>query len=41
MLRRTGDVLTFTGGSGGAAKSVIAASKAAAHTLVGMLEGAR
>ena len=41
MLRRTGDVLTFTGGSGGAAKSVVAASRAAAHDLVGMLEGAR
>jgi glycine/D-amino acid oxidase-like deaminating enzyme len=37
MLRRTGDVLTFTGGSGGAAKSVVAASRAAAHDLVAVL----
>jgi glycine/D-amino acid oxidase-like deaminating enzyme len=40
-LRRAGDVLTFTGGSGGAAKSVLAASRVAARDLVPALEGAR
>lgn len=40
-LRRVGDVLTFTGGSGGAAKSVLAASRVAARELVPALEGAR
>jgi hypothetical protein len=40
-LRRAGDVLTFTGGSGGAAKSVIAASRVAARELVPVLEEAR
>lgn len=39
-LRRAGDVLTFTGGSGGAAKSVLAASRVAARDLVPVLEGA-
>jgi glycine/D-amino acid oxidase-like deaminating enzyme len=39
-LRPAGDVLTFTGGSGGAAKSVVAASRAAASALVPVLEGA-
>lgn len=40
-LRRAGDVLTFTGGSGGAAKSVLAASRTAARELVPVLEQAR
>ncbi|TDP94054.1 FAD-dependent oxidoreductase [Labedaea rhizosphaerae] len=40
-LRRVGNVLTFTGGSGGAAKTVLAASRVAARELVPVLEGAR
>jgi len=40
-LRRAGDVLTFTGGSGGAAKTVLAASRMAARELVPASEGAR
>jgi hypothetical protein len=40
-LRRAGDALTFTGGSGGAAKTVVAASRLAARELIPALEGAR
>ncbi|HEX5113991.1 MAG TPA: FAD-dependent oxidoreductase [Pseudonocardiaceae bacterium] len=40
-LRRAGDALTFTGGSGGAAKSVVAASRLASRDLMAVLEGVR